>query len=116
MATRKHCRQLACCLIVSTLLAAVIVAHETLFRHEPGHDREAFQSLVGGLGFGSSVDLSRCGFGFDPRLEPACSHMYGPIPAGSFLCSQHGGSATGYPSLPLSPDLEMDADEHATSR
>jgi hypothetical protein len=93
--------------------------------------RDEFQTLVAGLGFGSSVDLAQCVFSFDPRLQPNCSHIDGPIPGGFFLCPRHMGRATGYPHLlpaqrmPASfspvqsiPARSIDADEsdHATIR
>ena len=42
----------------------------------------SFQELVGGLGFGPALDLSRCEFSFDPRLCPGCPADLGPVPAG----------------------------------
>ena len=42
--------------------------------------------LVGGLGFGPSVELSTCPVQFDPRLETTCNAQTGPIPAGGLLC------------------------------
>jgi len=49
-------------------------------------DAAGFQKLVGGLGFGSSVELSTCAVQFDPRLGVTCNAHTGPIPAGSLLC------------------------------
>jgi len=49
-------------------------------------DAAGFQQLVGGLGFGPTVELSTCGVQFDPRLETTCNAHTGPIPAGSLLC------------------------------
>jgi hypothetical protein len=54
-------------------------------------DAEAFQSLVGGLGLGAAVDLSRCAPEFDPRVERACSLRFDPIPCGSSFCPAHAG-------------------------
>ena len=45
-----------------------------------------FQQLVGGLGFGPTVELSTCPVQFDPRLETTCNAHTGPIPAGGLLC------------------------------
>jgi len=78
--------------------------------------RDEFQSLVGGLGFGSTVDLSQCAFSFDPRLRATCSHIEGPIPGGFFLCSKHVGCVTGYPHLLPAQNTEADANDHETSR
>ena len=49
-------------------------------------DAAGFQQLVGGLGFGPTVELSTCAVQFDPRLETTCNAHTGPIPAGSLLC------------------------------
>lgn len=117
MMTRQTPRRLvAGCLIVSTLSAVVIVVFDSLPRRGDDAAGDEFQSLVGGLGLGSSVDLSDCSFSFDPRLEPACSQVVGPIPAGFFLCPRHVGGATGYRSLPPSPIPRSEPDDHATAR
>jgi hypothetical protein len=50
-----------------------------------------FPELVGGLGLGAAVDLSRCAAQFDPRVEPRCSHRFGPVPGGSLFCPAHAG-------------------------
>jgi hypothetical protein len=103
------------CLVVLTLSAAGIVVSESLARRDVAAADE-FQSLVRGLGLGSCVDLSQCGFSFDPRLERACSQVEGPVPAGFFLCSRHMGSATGCPPLPPSAHTQSEPEDHATSR
>jgi hypothetical protein len=82
--------------------AAAVLA----FGASPGHPSgrgervREFHRLVGGLGFGPSVDLARCEFGFDPRLCPACSDDCGPVPGGMFFCPRHAGSVLAYPPLP----------------
>lgn len=48
-----------------------------------------FQQLVGGLGFGPAVDLSRCTLAFDPRLSPMCESQFEPIPGGGWNCPHH---------------------------
>jgi hypothetical protein len=65
-------------------------------QHEPAR---SFHRLVGGLGFGPAVDLSRCEFSFDPRLCSACSQDDGPIPGGMFFCPYHASSVFDYPPL-----------------
>jgi hypothetical protein len=65
---------------------------------EAGRGR-AFQGLVGGLGFGPALDLSRCAFSFDPRLCPACSQEVGPVPGGKAFCPHHAGAVIDYPAL-----------------
>jgi hypothetical protein len=59
----------------------------------------AFQGLVGGLGLGPGVDLSRCAFSFDPRLCDGCPEDTGPIPGGACFCPRHGCSILFYPPL-----------------
>jgi hypothetical protein len=74
---------------------------------------EAFQRLVGGLGFGPAMDLSGCAFGFDPRLDGSCSMDCGPIPGGGYFCPRHAASVFCYPPLDrATPPTEGDA--HAT--
>jgi len=51
----------------------------------------AFQELVGGLGLGPAVDLSRCAASFDPRVSAACSWHHEPVPGASVFCSSHAG-------------------------
>jgi hypothetical protein len=53
---------------------------------------EALQRLVGGLGGGPAVDLSRCAFSFDPRVCPDCPLNLDPIPGGKCFCPQHACS------------------------
>jgi hypothetical protein len=60
---------------------------------------EAFQRLVGGLGFGPAVDLSRCAFSFDPRLCDSCPADGEPIPGGVYFCPRHACSILFYPRL-----------------
>ncbi|HKB03984.1 MAG TPA: hypothetical protein VKD90_17305 [Gemmataceae bacterium] len=45
-----------------------------------------FHRLVGGLGGGPAIDLSRCEAAFDPRLCRHCAHETGPVPAGGSFC------------------------------
>jgi hypothetical protein len=78
--------------------AAVLIAEE----REPSLRRapaESFQHLVGGLGFGPSLDLADCAFTLDPRLDAGCDQDRGPIPGGSCYCPRHAGSVLHYPSL-----------------
>jgi hypothetical protein len=58
---------------------------------------EEFQRLVGGLGFGPALDLSRCAFSFDPRLCCGCPQDGGPIPGGFSFCPEHACSIWYYP-------------------
>jgi hypothetical protein len=83
-------------LLLTMVAAAGIVL--AIGARPPAEDQsKVFHRLVGGLGFGPTLDLSRCEFGFDPRLCPACSNDYGPIPGGMFFCPQHASSIFDYP-------------------
>jgi hypothetical protein len=55
---------------------------------DPAADAKAaeFHRLVGGLGGGPAIDLSRCEAAFDPRLCPHCGLETGPVPAGGSFC------------------------------
>jgi hypothetical protein len=79
----------ACLLVVIDGLAPISV-------DRPG---EQFQRLVGGLGCGPAVDLSRCGFSFDPRLCPDCPLNHEPMPGGIYFCPQHACSILFCPPL-----------------
>ena len=83
-------------LIGLSLAACAIVVAES--RRDPvsaGRSRE-FQQLVGGLGFGPAIDLSRCTLAFDPRLGPMCESQLGPIPGAGFVCPEHACSVFDY--------------------
>ena len=69
--------------------AVLLVEHRIDQRKQSA--TESFQKLVGGLGFGSVLDLSGCAFGFDPRLDGCCSASVGPLPGGACFCGRHGG-------------------------
>lgn len=65
-------------------------------------DAADFQQLVGGLGFGPTVELSTCAVQFDPRLETTCNAHTGPIPVGGLLCPECGRFLFSF--SPRSPD------------
>lgn len=102
-------------LVVSVLSALGVVLHENRDQRGRAEHRVEFQRLVGGLGFGASVDISHCCFCFDPRLRGVCSYWEGPIPGGFFLCAEHLGRVTSYPYLHTSRVTESDTTEHAAS-
>ncbi len=52
---------------------------------------EAFQQLVGGLGLGPALDLSRCAAAIDARLGRPCSLRHEPVPGASWFCPVHAG-------------------------
>jgi hypothetical protein len=60
---------------------------------------EEFQRLVGGLGLGPALDLSRCPFCFDPRVSFCCKQECGPVPGGIDFCPHHACSIFYYPPL-----------------
>jgi hypothetical protein len=51
-----------------------------------------FRDFIGGPGGGTAMDLSRCAYGFDPRIESDCSQDLGPVPAAKPFCICHGCS------------------------
>jgi hypothetical protein len=86
---------------ISTLALAgiaVIVVDASPRRADQKRSAE-FQRLVGGLGFGPALDLSRCAFSFDPRIEGDCHWNTSPIPGGFCFCLHHGSSIFYYPQL-----------------
>jgi hypothetical protein len=58
-----------------------------------------FQDLLGGLGFGPALDLSRCPQSFDPRLCSHCRQNLEPLPGAGCFCPQHACSIFYYPGL-----------------
>jgi hypothetical protein len=93
-----------------TLLLLVGAAGAVLVAEERGAGRqqdcgEAFQRLVGGVGFGPALDLSGCALGFDPRLDDSCAEDDGPIPGGACFCPRHAGSIFFYPPLDRATSL-----------
>ena len=82
----------AAALLLALTLGLSVVAGGLLARgtRAPGRpEAREFHRLVGGLGFGPAVDLSRCAFSFDRRLCPACPSDTGPVPGGLFFCPHH---------------------------
>jgi hypothetical protein len=83
-------------LLVSALLlvagaAAAVGASSSRDKAAAARSRE-FQQATGGLGLGTSVDLSRCPYGFDPRLSPACESRWRPDPGAGSTCPKHKSS------------------------
>jgi hypothetical protein len=79
--------------------AGAILWAETGKQRDQEARAEAFQRLVGGVGFGPALDLSGCAFSFDPRLDRSCSADSGPISGGACFCPRHAGSLFSYPPL-----------------
>jgi hypothetical protein len=68
---------------------------------QPRHAERAeeFQHLVGGLGLGPALDLSRDPFRFDPRLADESAGEVGPLPGGARYDPDHASSIFHYPPL-----------------
>ncbi len=88
-------------------VAGLLVVADGLWA-EPDDRAREFQHLVGGLGFGPALDLSRCAFSLDPRLCPDCSQNHGPIPGGIYFCPHHACSILYCPPLgEVGPDARL---------
>jgi len=92
-------KSLLLAVLLLTCLAAALVARDGLADDAGELRRREFQALVGGLGFGPALDISRCPNSFDPRLEPSCPQDCGPVPCGRIFCPFHACSVFTYPSL-----------------
>ncbi len=82
-------------LLSAAVLLLAVAAGAVLATSSPPPARtarsEAFQQLVGGLGLGPQLDLSRCAAAFDARLGPPCSLRHEPVLCGSWFCPVHAG-------------------------
>jgi hypothetical protein len=83
--------------------ACLLVATDGLASGDRRQRPEELQRLIGGLGVGPAVDLSRCPFSFDPRLCPDCPLNHGPVPGGACFCPQHACSILYHPPLVSRP-------------
>jgi hypothetical protein len=81
------------CLAAALLVAgAVAVVAASAPRRAPAEAAGAdLQRLVGGIGAGTALDLSRCAFGFDPRVGTVCDGRHELLPGGGALCPRHAG-------------------------
>ena len=81
------------CAVLALAVAAVVVASIGTRRSDraAATGRE-FQRLVGGLGLGPALDLSRCAAAFDPRVGAVCPERVGPIPAGDAFSPDHAAA------------------------
>jgi hypothetical protein len=113
METRS--RVLIVVLLLLCVAAGAVLAGEQRVSSERHASGEAFQRLVGGLGFGPAVDLSGCAFGFDPRLDGSCAEECGPIPGGGCFCPRHAGSLFNYPPLRRETSLPVERERDAPS-
>jgi hypothetical protein len=89
------------CAAVGAAALCAIALLSAQCRPDSGRAQPAleFHSLVGGLGFGPALDLSRCTNSFDPRLGAICSQEFGHVPAGREFCPHHASSIFCYPGL-----------------
>lgn len=83
-------RRLALLLALTLVLPAAATA-AVLFGGDGVAASEEFQTLLGGLGQGPALDLTRCPHEFDPRLGVACTWSLEPVPGGSHVCPVHAG-------------------------
>lgn len=85
-------------LLLAATAGVILTAEERAAQRRQAHD-EAFQRLVGGLGFGPSLDLSDGDFSFDPRLDDSHAAESGPIPGGACFRPRQAASLSFYSSL-----------------
>jgi hypothetical protein len=89
--------------LMATMAVAAGLALAALNKPEPPDRAAEFHHLVGGLGFGPGIDLSRCEAAFDPRLCPHCAWDTGPIPGGREFCPHHALTVVDFADLPDAP-------------
>ena len=88
---------------LSVAAGAVVLAESR--RNPVAVDRSReFQQMLGGLGFGPAIDLSRCTLAFDPRIGPVCESQLSPIPGGGFVCPHHACSVFDYSPAVETPE------------
>jgi hypothetical protein len=88
----KAPRILLTAILTLALSAAGLLALDARSTSKKEAAAQEFQRLVGGLGLGPAVDLSRCPFSFDPRLGRRCRESFHPIPGGNCFCPHHACS------------------------
>ena len=75
--------------------SAIVLAESRRNPATASRSRE-FQQMLGGLGLGPAIDLSRCTLAFDPRLGAVCDSQWGPISGGGFVCPHHASSVVDF--------------------
>lgn len=76
--------------VLLAVVAALACLAAALVAGAPGvPDAAPFQRLVGGLGLGPAVDLSRCAAEYDARLACSCSLRHEPSPGACVFCPSH---------------------------
>jgi hypothetical protein len=96
-------------------VACVLTVADGFASAGAGRQAEEFQHLVGGLGLGPAVDLSRCAFSFDPRLCPDCPLNHAPVPGGVYFCPQHACSILYFPPLTSRPRTQAEKESDGRS-
>jgi hypothetical protein len=86
-------------LLILVVATALVLIQEASSQPQRTERSEAFQRLVGGLGFGPSLDLTRGEFGFDPRLADHDADDEGPLPGGNRYSGVQGRSIFHYKPL-----------------
>ncbi|MDA1052291.1 MAG: hypothetical protein O3C40_17675 [Planctomycetota bacterium] len=97
--------------IMSIFVSVLLVADQRRMqahRHAAG----SFQRLVGGLGFGSATDWSRCAHSFDPRVSCECFYDAGPLPGGANFCPYQTSSVL-FTARQASLLTATESEEHA---
>jgi hypothetical protein len=86
-------------LLALIIAAALVLTLEGSYQHQHTERSEEFQRLIGGLGFGPSLDLSHGEFRFDPRLADHPTHDAGPLPGAARFDPERGRSIFYYPPM-----------------
>jgi hypothetical protein len=74
-------------------LVLVVGAAAAVVGSAPGDEQSLsageLRGLLGGVGLGRAVDMSRCASAFDGRLFGRCDLRYSPLPGVDALCPDH---------------------------
>ncbi|MFL5244979.1 MAG: hypothetical protein ACJ8FY_22990 [Gemmataceae bacterium] len=100
-------------LVLASVSGAILIAESHSQDGRQKHAEE-FQNLVGGLGFGPSVDLSGPAFVFDPRLVESSFPLESPFPLGHYLGRGQAMSIFYYPTPEVDTSDIRRVDRHAS--
>lgn len=75
--------------LLSTTFAILVLESCSTAENPPG--AVEFHQLTGGIGSGTSTDISICPAAFDPRLDEGCAANLWPIPGGGCFCPAQAG-------------------------
>jgi len=84
-------------LLLGSAAVAIMIAERRPDIQRRTHAVE-FQRLVGGLGFGATLDLSGAALSFDPRLGESSGQPGYPFPSGAYFGSDPALSLFYYPA------------------